>query len=342
MKRLFLCASILLTTTTLTFAQWSSGRPDGHAPIQVMGDHTHSKGEIMLSYRFMLMNMDGNGDGTDEISTASLLRPNGGAYMVAPETMPMQMHMLGAMYAVSDDLTLMLMLPYQSSEMDHVTAMGGTFTTESSGLGDIKLSGMYNVYAGGRSKSHIQLGVSIPTGSIEQKDVNPMSNGNEVTLPYPMQIGSGTFDLLPGITYLAQSDDFSFGSQLNGVIRLGENDQEYSFGNRLGFTNWLGYKLSDVFSPQLSLSFVSWGDISGESPDLAMANMNDVVHTVDPDLKAGSRIDLGLGLNIQGPDGPLHDLRFGVNFDLPVYQNLDGPQMWNKGILTFGLQYTIH
>tara|TARA_R110000868_G_scaffold235273_8_gene489111 strand:+ start:19949 stop:20977 length:1029 start_codon:yes stop_codon:yes gene_type:complete len=342
MKRLPLCVLAILAFATTINAQWTSGRPDGHASIQVMGDHTHTKGEIMLSYRYMYMNMDGNGDGTDELTNTNLLRPNGGAYMVAPETMPMQMHMLGAMYAVSNDLTLMLMLPYKSSEMDHITAMGGTFTTESSGLGDIKLSGMYNVFSGARSKSHIQLGVSVPTGSIEEKDVNPMSNGNEVTLPYPMQIGSGTFDLLPGITYLAQTDQLSFGSQLKGTIRMGENDQDYTFGNRLGFTNWLGYKLSDVFSPQLSLTFSSWGDISGESPDLAMGNANDVVHTVDPNLKSGSRLDLGLGLNIQGPDGPLHDLRFGLNFDLPIYQNLDGPQMLNKGILTFGLQYTIH
>ena len=340
MKRLLLCASVLLATTSLTFAQWSSGRPDGHASINVMGDHIHKKGEIMFSYRFMWMNMDGNGDGTDKVSNSSLLRPNGGDYMVAPETMPMQMHMLGAMYAVSDDLTLMLMLPYQSSEMDHITANGGAFTTESSGLGDIKLSGMYNVYAGGRSRSHIQLGVSFPTGSIEEKDVNPMSNGNEVTLPYPMQIGSGTFDLLPAITYLAQTDDFSFGSQLKGVIRLGENDQDYTFGNRLGFTNWLGYKLSDVFSPQLSLTFSTWGDISGESPDLAMANANDVVHTVDPDLKAGSRLDLGIGLNIQAP-GDLSNLRFGAIYEIPVYQNLDGPQMWTAGIFTVGLQYAL-
>ncbi|RNC83830.1 MAG: transporter [Balneola sp.] len=340
MKKLTLLVVTVLSFTTLVSAQWSSGRPDGHAPINVMGDHTHKKGEIMFSYRFMWMNMDGNGDGTDEVSNSGLLRPNGGAYMVAPVTMPMQMHMLGAMYAVTDDLTLMLMLPYQSMEMDHITAMGGEFVTESSGLGDIKLSGMYNIYAGGRSKSHVQLGVSFPTGTIDNKDENPMSDGEDVTLPYPMQIGSGTFDLLPAITYLAQTDQFSFGSQLKGVIRLGENDQDYTFGDRLSFVNWIGYKLSDIFSPQLSLNLSTWGDISGESPDLAMANSDVVVHTVDPDLKAGTRLDLGIGLNIQGP-GDLHDLRFGAMYELPVYQNLDGPQMWNAGILTLGLQYAL-
>ena len=44
-----------------------SGRPDGHAPIGVMGDHMHKKGEYMMSYRYMTMNMGGLLDGGDDI-----------------------------------------------------------------------------------------------------------------------------------------------------------------------------------------------------------------------------------------------------------------------------------
>lgn len=328
---------MLFVCTSTINAQWSADRPDGHAPIQVMGDHTHKKGEIMFSYRFMYMNMDGNGDGTDELSNSEILLPTG-SYMVTPTTMPMQMHMLGAMYAVSDDLTLMTMLPYVSSEMDHLTAMGGEFTTESGALGDVSISAMYNFYRKNNSSIHGQLGLSLPTGSIDEKDVTPASGGNEVILPYPMQIGSGTFDLSPGVTYLAQNESVSFGSQLKAKIRLGENSNDYTLGNQAKFTNWVGYKLTDWVSPLLSLTYSNWGGISGANSDLNPA----MIHTADPDLKAGSRLDLGFGLNFQGPEGPLHDLRFGANFEIPVYQDLDGPQMLNKGILTFGLQYTIH
>ena len=35
------------------------GRPDEHAPISVMNDHTHSKDSWMVSYRYMYMDMDG-------------------------------------------------------------------------------------------------------------------------------------------------------------------------------------------------------------------------------------------------------------------------------------------
>ena len=38
----------------------STSYPDDHAPIGVMGDHTHDAGEIMLSYRYMFMPMEQN------------------------------------------------------------------------------------------------------------------------------------------------------------------------------------------------------------------------------------------------------------------------------------------
>ncbi len=49
---------IILQCSNIAVAQenqWSSARPDGHAPISVMGDHYHKKGEFMLSYRYMPM-----------------------------------------------------------------------------------------------------------------------------------------------------------------------------------------------------------------------------------------------------------------------------------------------
>ena len=333
--------AIMLLANASIYAQWTSHRPDGHAPIGIMGDHTHSKGEIMFSYRYMFMDMDGNRDGTDELSTAEILSPTGFNYLITPTQMPMHMHMVGVMYAVSDKLTLAGMVPFVSSEMDHVTRAGGAFTTNSSGIGDIKLSGLFDITRFKRFQVFGQLGISIPTGSIEEMDVTPASAPNEAILPYPMQIGSGTWDVMPAITYLGQSDDFSWGLQSRATLRLGENDNDYTLGNRLDNNFWLGYKLSDNFSPQFRLRGLFFGDIDGQDPRLAGALANNVIHTVDPDLKNGTRIDAGLGLNFFVPSGPLHDLRIGIEYDLPIYQNLDGPQMQIEGIFTIGVQYTI-
>lgn len=340
MKNLLLSVFALSLFSIPTNAQWSAGRPDGHAPIQVMGDHTHTKGEIMISYRYMLMNMNGNGDGTDELSNSEILRNGSGDYMVAPIEMPMEMHMLGVMYAFSDDLTVMAMIPYLQNSMDHVTAMGGAFTTESSGVGDISLSALYNFYRNKNSSAHWQFGLSLPTGSIEEKDDTPM--GANSLLPYPMQIGSGSYDFKPGVTYLTQNESISFGTQFSAIVRLIDNDNDYRRSDVYKNISWLGYKLTDWVSPQMSFTLSSWTNYSGRDARYDMGLNSDLVHTIDPELKAGTRADLGLGLNFKGPEGPFHDLRFAFNFDLPVYQNLEGPQMLTGSILTFGLQYTFH
>ena len=49
-------------------------------------------------------------------------------------------------------------------------------------------------------------------------------SGTNQPLPYSMQPGSGTFDLLPGISYRGRAGAFSWGGQIGGVLRLGRND----------------------------------------------------------------------------------------------------------------------
>jgi len=155
--------------------------------------------------------------------------PSGFDFLVTPTRMPMQMHRFGLMFAPADAITLMGMLPVMRYEMDHITRTGGTpenpaFTTESSGIGDLRVSGLIELATLGNQALHVNAGVSIPTGSVDERDVLPTSNGQEVRLPYPMQTGSGTWDLLPGITYLGQAGDWSWGGQASATFRLGEND----------------------------------------------------------------------------------------------------------------------
>ena len=198
------------------------GRANGHAPISVMGDHTHGEGGWMLSYRYMTMEMDGMRRGTNSISTSSVL--NDGFFTVAPEWMTMDMHMLGLMYAPSDQLTLMVMANYLETEMRHLVrplgpllaAIGDDgFTTRSNGLGDLRLTGLYRFYLKQNHRAHFGLGLSLPTGSIDEKDRTPRPgmppSFNRNQLPAAMQLGSGTFDLLPSLTYAGRYQDWSWG-----------------------------------------------------------------------------------------------------------------------------------
>jgi Putative MetA-pathway of phenol degradation len=311
--------------------RWTSGRPDGHAPIGVMADHTHEAGEVMLSYRFMTMLMDGNRDGTASLTTDEVLAD----YMVTPVEMPMRMHMIGAMFAPSDRITLMGMVPFRSSDMDHVTRAGGAFTTDASGVGDVSAAAMVVLFDASRQKVHANLGVSIPTGSIDEADVTPASGGQEVRLPYPMQVGSGTWDVRPGLTYLGQTDRTSWGAQAMATIRTGENEHGYKLGNRYMGTAWGGYRLSDWLSASLRAEATSWGDVEGADGALNPA----LVPTADPDLRAGTRVDALAGINFEIAEGALHGNRIAVELGLPVYQSLDGPQLETDWSVVIGWQY---
>ena len=87
---------------------------DDYSPLGVMGNHAHKAGDAMFSYRYGIMEMNGNLNGSTAVSTQDILDAG---FMMAPTSMRMEMHMLGAMYAASDSISLMVMLPLKRIEM---------------------------------------------------------------------------------------------------------------------------------------------------------------------------------------------------------------------------------
>ena len=302
--------------------------PDDHAPIGIMGDHVHEPGEIMLSYRFMHMAMDGNRDGTDGLGDGEVLEQG---FMVTPTRMRMDMHMFGAMYGVTERLTAMVMLPWIDTGMDHVTKSGGRFTTRSNGIGDAKVSVLGQVFEDQGHGLVARAGVSVPTGSISKRDETPMGKQR---LPYPMQLGSGTVDLLPGLVYTGRMNAMSWGTDLGGTIRLGENSKDYTLGDRFVGSGWVAYR----WLPWLSTSFRVIGDVTGNIDGADPALNPAVVPTADPDRRGGERVALGLGANVRFSGGLFEGHRISVEVNRPVYQDLDGPQLETDWSMTAGWQ----
>src|SRR5690606_3629970 len=143
--------------------EWSSSRPDGHAPISVMADHVHHKGEWMVSYRFMTMKMNDLSGGNNVFTN----------YMSAPEEMTMNMHMVGIMYAPFENLTSMLMGDYIHNEMTSKMQMTMPDLNEmpmemssemkAEGFGDLSISALYRIFNKNRKSLHAQLGIILPT-----------------------------------------------------------------------------------------------------------------------------------------------------------------------------------
>lgn len=317
-------ASLLMFSTAANAEQHHHQHHVGPtAPIGVMASHMHPKGEWMLSYSFMQMKMDGNRNDTDSVASPLPL-----PYMVTPESMDMDMHMLGMMMGISDNITLMAMLPVTSISMDHTVNMSGMpFTTEANGIGDLKLATLIKVNETWLAK----VGLNLPTGSIDEKDVTPASMPNEVQLPYPMQLGSGSVELNAGVTYSNGENNNSWGTQANIVVSLNDNDRDYHLGNRIEVSSWVSYGIDNKQSTSVRVKLQDWGNISGADADLNPM----MVPTADANLRAGTRVDVLLGYNYQINKNYLIGLEAGA----PIYQKLDGPQLETDLILQLGVQY---
>ncbi|GAB4137543.1 MAG: hypothetical protein Tsb0016_02870 [Sphingomonadales bacterium] len=306
----------------------------------------------MISYRFMDMDMGGNRDGTTGLSpeTIATTVPNRffGAPMqpptlrVVPLTMTMTMHMIGAMYAPTDRITLMAMGSYVKKTMDHLTFQGpagttelGRFRTQSDGFGDTRLSALVGLVERPGHSLHFNAGISLPTGKIGATDqiLTPMNMRPTIRLPYAMQIGSGTYDLMPGVTYAGYRGNLAWGAQYLATIRLGDNKADYSLGDLHEFNAWAGYGWTPWLATTLRLKASTQGAIDGRD-----ALIMGPVQTADPDNYGGDRLEAFFGVNLIGIDGALAGHRLAIEAGLPLVEDLNGPQMGRNLQLVVGYQ----
>ena len=307
-------------------------RADSHAPISIMGDHTHKEGQVMFSYRYMTMGMDGYQSGSSSSNyTKARTKPLGGNYMTVPEEMTMNMHMIGAMYAPSDDITLMIMGSYLDSEMKvkkHSNKKKKTL--ESSGNGDTKVSILKNLAHNDNAKLHASLGLSLPTGSISKKDI--MFGSKEETLGYNMQLGSGTYDALPGLTYVYFEDNYSYGTQISSVLRIGKNSKDYALGNIYKSNIWFVVPFNDKqTSFSIASQFKFQGKIKGNHKDIKTI----MSFAQDRDSSGSKRIDISIGANHIFPN----KIRASVEYIMPIYNDVNSVQLDSENALMFGLGF---
>lgn len=320
-------------------------------PLGIGGGRVIKPGKLLLSYRYMRTQKNELLKGDDGVSTTKVAtmrnhfagRPGQPAtYRSAPENMTVQAHVFGAQVGITDHLSAIIGVPYVIKERTAVTFQGpsgttklGTFENETSGIGDVAASGLYKLYDDSTHHLHLMAGLSFPTGSIREdgKTLQPNGATSRRRLAYGLQPGTGTYNLLPGLTYWGANGDWNWGAQAIGQINLGENDEGYTFGDRTYVTGWGGYSLGYGFTASARLSQEYMGDIDGNDNSITGASP-----TSDPNNYGGWKTSASFGLDYRVPEGPLNGVTPGIEFTVPLYQNLNGPQPSDAWALFAGVR----
>ncbi len=196
-----------------------------------------------------------------------------------------------------------------------------------SGFGDTEVRGIYKI----TDYLVASLGLSIPTGDIKQ-DFQTM--GITLRAPYDMQLGSGTFDLKPALTYSDLSSDalWNWGGQFSYIYHLGKNNSGYSLGDVTKATGWLQRAFGPA-SAWLRLAYTYTNAITGQDPAIVRTLLVAPSPDADANNYGGHRIDGFVGISMS--KGPFS---FGIEGGIPLYQNLHGLQLETDWFLTAGFQ----
>jgi hypothetical protein len=316
----------------------------GTTPAGVLGANMIGAGKVMLDYTPMFMHMDNNYIGSSVVSPQTIVTtvpssttmmmmgmPMQENYRIVPTSMDTQMHMFHVMYGVTDWLNLMVMSSYEYKSMNMTTFAGATGTTilgqttqTSQGFGDTSVMSLWRLYQDSINHVHLNLGLSLPSGSTTETMtmLSPMGTMMTMRGSYGMQLGTGTVDLLPGLTYTGHLDQWSWGAAYRGRVALDTNSEGYYYGYQHELTGWGGYTWLPGFTTTARIAGSEQDVIHGSDPMIS-----GLMQGTNPLFYGGKRINLFGGIEFSGAPYGLGNTHVAIEAGGPVYQDLNGPQL---------------
>ncbi len=342
---MILSFGVFLPASALAYIGLCCAHCGGNMPLNIPGGGIPETHEFRFKVNQSFMQMGPLRDGTDDVDRTSILgAPPAGRFAAVPDEMRMYMTMFGGAYSFTDRFALMVMGMYTVNDMDMAfnnALVGSTgtngFTMNSSGFGDTQVLGKYRLYSNDSFAPTRQIsllaGLSLPSGSITKEfSNNPVGGQNGTILPYRMQLGSGTVDPIIGLTYQGSKDPWWYG--LNAIYEghWYDNDQGYHQGqefradlyamrqvhSKIVLESQLNFKYEGTYSDQpYNQRVLGQGHFRGNPANGFLSPLN------DPNNYGGEKLSATFGAQFQ--PFPLQVLE--LQATLPIYQNLNGPQL---------------
>lgn len=321
-------ALVVAVLSAMSLAPAAYARPAN--PLLVERDAKLKKGEWFLSYRYQREDGKGLRGGKNGIKPSDAVD---GVITQIPVELRRDIHTVAFQYAPLERFSLLISLPIINQKMKQrdFDEGGVTYSTTSSGVGDLEVIGIIPFMVKGQEKLDVHLGLRLPTGEISRLD-NVPGKGNKVLLPLPMQTGSRTTSIVTGFTYQGSWRGLGWGVQGNGTIGFDENHRGYRLGNEIGIMGWLAHDLKDWLSGSFQFSFDRTSRARRDKRS-GPANHRSSYRNAT----ARKELALGPGLSIALPG--LENQRLAVEATWPVYQSLDGAQVEKNWTLTTGWEF---
>jgi len=319
-------------------------------PAGIMFGHMLNKaGDFMVGYRFMYSRQAGSmRHGANRASDQAIVREGCGSGLCTftPTFMDMRMHMLDIMYAPTSWLNLMLMPQFMDMEMnlrelesrpppvpgahEHV---GTPHVTGA--VSDVIGMSLFRLLDLPDHTLHLGLGFSAPAGNTRLK-LRRIARNEGGLIHFDMQLGSGTWDFLPNLTYAGHAGRWYWGAQLSGIKRMEhQNDSGYRLGDIFQGTSWGGFHLTDWLSATVRGQYKYQGKIVGD-----FNSFNDRIGPMDfPGNSGGKFWDIGFGINASIPKGRFSGNHFSVEWLQPISQDFNGFQLNRRGTLNATWSY---
>lgn len=200
-----------------------------------------------LTYRFMQRNFEG----VAEADNASFY----------PNEINTNLHIFAARFSLGAIGKLEIGSAYQKTEVQ-MDIMGEDISARIEGMTDTRIAYLHTARWANNNYLKADFGISLPTGNVNRTyTVSMMGRTKTSYISELGQLGSGTVDFNPVLTYKRFAGKLTFANKLDLRFRTGRNDRDYRLGNELRNSFWVQYNVRPDFYTFARINYRTWGDV---------------------------------------------------------------------------------
>ena len=334
-------------------AQAADAPAQAPAPVGVFGVDMPAQGKLVLAYLPSVSRAQGVKIDTDWVKPEFVVTHVPSPYTpvgfhllrMVPENLSVVSQGFSLAYGLAPNLAVSVASAVVQKDVDMTAFKGlsgvtrlGAKTGSTNGLGDTTLAAVVRLHRDATNQFNVNFGLSLPTGSTTDTMSLLLPNG---TAPYKrgfyaMQPGSGTVDALPGAAYSGVSGVWSWGASYRARLPLDHNAEGWRYGDLHEFNIWGGYSWIPGVETTLRLNGSTQAAIQGHD-----AGITGYAQGANPAFYGGRQISLFAGAIVAGKRFGLDHAQFGLEAGIPLYQDLNGPQLARDWQVNLALRYRL-